>query len=317
MNSHGFAPRSGLYFCHNYLIKVNKMSNCVPFFHHYNWYMVSDEMIPGIFAEFRDNGAENLVFAHEWSTRLLKDPGFYQHLMLCVRRAGIRLGAVHAPWGAHFDLNCPDMARRPGLIEDHKTSMAYCAEAGVKTYTMHVGAYHWVFHHTPLSVLRPLALDTLEKLLPTAEKLGMVIAVENSFEPPNSAAEVLGLIEHFKSPHVGCCFDSGHANMMAPFPGKELANYPPNLHEAWWEGFVLTPNSLEMLAPHIVTAHLHDNDGYRDEHNPPGKGRVDWPQLIKDLKACPRLMSLQSESQVASKGYSIKYTVDTYRKIIG
>lgn len=293
------------------------MSQDVPLFHYYSWNVVPDKMIPNIFAEFRDNGVGHLVFSHEWAARIIRESGFYPSLMHMARRAGIRLGEAHAPWGAAYDLNCPDMARRPGLVEDHKTAMAYCAEAGCRTYTVHVGAYHYVFMHTPLEVLRPLALDALEKLLPAAEKYNLVIAVENSFEPPNSAAEVVGLVKHFSSPHIGCCYDSGHANMVAPFPGKDPAGYPDHVRNAWWQGGIReTADTLEMMSPHIVTAHLHDNRGYNDEHNPPGMGRIDWPELIAKLKACPELLSLQTEAHIPGE-YSIRRLVESFRKFIG
>lgn len=293
------------------------MSQDVPFFHYYSWKIVPDEMIPGIFAEFRDNGVEHLVFSSIWSIRMLSEPGFYPSLMLMARRAGIKLGAVHAPWGAIYDLNCPDMGRRPALIEDHKTAMAYCADAGCRTYTVHVGAYHNVFMRTPLEVLRPLALDTLEKLLPTAEKYNLVIAVENAFELPNSAAEVVGLVKHFASPYIGCCYDSGHANMMMPFPGKDPACYPGYMNDSWPDGVQETADTLKLMSPYIVTAHLHDNNGYGDEHKLPGMGRIDWPALMAELRACPRLLSLQAEAITVPHGHSVRGTVEAYRKVIG
>ena len=102
-------------------------------FYYYSWQYVPDVMIPNIFAEFKANGVEHLVFSHIWATRLLREPSFFAPLMTMARKAGIRLGAVHAPWGAAFDLNCSDTARRKGLIEDHKTAMAYAADAGCRT----------------------------------------------------------------------------------------------------------------------------------------------------------------------------------------
>ena len=193
-----------------------------------------------------------------WATRLLREPSFFAPLMTMARKAGIRLGAVHAPWGAAFDLNCSDTARRKGLIEDHKTAMAYAADAGCRTYTIHVGAYSWVMEHVPMPRLRELALDTLDKLLPEAERFGLVIAVENSYEPPNSASEVVGLISKFDSPHIGCCFDTGHACLMSPFPGKERSKYFDEINDAWWEGLVETADSFEKMKPYIVTSHIHE-----------------------------------------------------------
>ena len=288
----------------------------VPLFCYYSWQFVPDVMIPNIFAEFAANGVEHLVFSHVWMTRILREPTFFAPLMTMARKAGIRLGAVHAPWGAAFDLNCSDMARRKGLIADHKTAMAYAADAGCRTYTMHVGAYSWVFEHIPMKRLRELATDALEQLLPEAEKLGIVIAVENSYEPPNSAAEVVGLVSAFDSPCIGCCYDTGHACLMSPFPGKDQSKYFNEIFDAWWEGIVETADSFAIMKPHIVTSHMHDNDGYSDAHQLPGTGRIDWKKQIADLRGAPRLISLQTEVRTIPLALSVKQIAETFRSIL-
>ena len=288
----------------------------VPLFGYYSWQYVPDVMIPNVFAEFKANGVEHLVFSHVWMTRILREPAFFAPLMTMARKAGIRLGAVHAPWGAAFDLNCSDMARRKGLIEDHKTAMAYAVDAGCRTYTMHVGAYSWVFEHIPMKRLRELATDALEQLLPEAEKLGIIIAVENSYEPPNSAAEVAGLVSAFDSPCIGCCFDTGHACLMSPFPGKDQSKYFEEISDAWWEGIGETADSFAVMKPYIVTFHLHDNDGYSDAHQLPGTGRIDWKKQIAELRSAPRLISLQTEVRTIPQTLSVKRIAETFRSIL-
>ena len=288
----------------------------VSLFYYYSWQYVPDVMIPNIFAEFKANGVEHLVFSHIWATRLLREPSFFAPLMTMARKAGIRLGAVHAPWGAAFDLNCSDTARRKGLIEDHKTAMAYAADAGCRTYTIHVGAYSWVMEHVPMPRLRELALDTLDKLLPEAERFGLVIAVENSYEPPNSASEVVGLISKLDSPHIGWCFDTGPACLMSPFPGKERSKYFDEINDAWWEGLVETADSFEKMKPYIVTSHIHDNDGYSDAHELPGRGRIDWKRQIENLRSCPRLISLQTEVRTIPGNLPVKTLAETFRAIL-
>ncbi len=271
----------------------------LPFSFYYHWQDVPDQLLGAVLDEFAANGVEYMVFSHIWGRRIVDEPEFFPRLCSRLKDAGLKLAGVHGLWGQAFDLNCPDRARRDGLVAAHKLFMNYAADAGCRTYTLHVGAYDWVFNRTPLEVLRPLALDTLEKLLPEAEKLEMVLAVENSFEPPNTPDEVAALIEHFDSPWIGCCFDSGHANLMAPFPGKERGKYCESIARAWGDALVEYSGALERLAPHIVTCHLHDNDGYRDGHCLPGTGRVNWPELVGKLAGLPRLLSLQSEAAPA------------------
>ena len=49
----------------------------VPLFGYYSWQYVPDVMIPNVFAEFKANGVEHLVFSHVWMTRILREPAFF------------------------------------------------------------------------------------------------------------------------------------------------------------------------------------------------------------------------------------------------
>ena len=55
------------------------------------------------------------------------------------------------------------------------------------------------------------------------------------------------------------------------------------------------PDALEKLSPYIVTCHLHDNDGYSDGHQLPGRGTANWDKIVAGIKKCPNLRSIQSE----------------------
>jgi len=287
-----------------------------PIAYYYSWQAVSDAMIPNVMAEFRENGAENLVMSHIWLDRILRDMKFWSVLLRHARRQHVNLVEAHAPWGQGYDLCCPERARRPGMIEDHKRAMNYCADTGCRTYTMHVGAYESVFYHTPNEVLRPFVLDSLEQLLPEAEKLGIVIAVENSYERSNTPEEVAACIEHFDSPFIGCCLDVGHAHLMEPFPGKRRELYFDEMDAAWGERVEEYSGALERLAPHIVTCHLHDNDGYSDAHRLPGEGTIDWRELIRKLKALPRLVSMQTEVRTVPTALPVAKLVRTFGTLL-
>ena len=287
-----------------------------PLAYYYSWEHVPDSMIPNIMAEFSWHGAKNLVFSHIWATRILGEPQFSSRLTRMARNAGLNIVEIHAPLGQAYDLCCPDRGRRASLIEDHKRSMAYAADSGCKTYTIHIGAYESVFYKTPNQVLRPFALDTLEKLLPEAEKLGIVVAVENSYERSNTPDEVAFYVEHFRSEYIGCCFDVGHAHLMAPAPGKLRSRYFAEMDWAWGKKIETYANAYERLAPHIVTCHLHDNDGYSDAHNLPGTGTIQWKTLIPKLKKSPRLISMQTEVRTVPTALTIAGLCDTFQNLM-
>lgn len=293
------------------------MAENKPFISHFfSWDKVADELVPQVFAEFKANGINDLVLCDTWSERLLKEPQFFTRLKYWKLQQDIRLRETHAPFGECFDLGCLTKARRPSMINDHITCMRYAAELGSLTYTIHIGAWDSVIYHTPNDVIRPLAIETLEKLLPEAEKLGIIIAVENSFERSNTPVEVMYYVNHFNHPNIGCCYDAGHASYMENFPGKSQDKYTSHMRSAW-SGYVEEFNdAFEYLAPAIVTCHLHDNDGYSDAHNLPGTGRIDWKALTeKLLTQAPRLCSIQSEVSTMNHAIPVKRLCDKFREL--
>jgi sugar phosphate isomerase/epimerase len=278
----------------------------------------SDAMLPNLFVEFAANGAENMVIDETMACKILDDPRYYSNLERFARGAGVKLFEIHAPFGECWDLNCSVKARRPYLVEGHIKCMNYAAEAGCRTYVIHVGAWDCIFRpEISIEKMRELALETLEKLLPEAEKAGIVLAVENSFEMSNATDEVLGLLKNFDSPFLGCCFDAGHANYMAPSrDGKPKVHLQYLVEQAWRGNLIEEPAALEKLLPHIVTCHLHDNSGVGDDHNLPGRGTADWAAVMPKLLSAPRLISCQSEVNYVANQVSIKELCQTMSSLM-
>ena len=59
--------------------------------------------------------------------------------------------------------------------------------------------------------------------------------------------------EELELPDIGVCLDYGHAFLMGD-----------------------VPDAIEAASGHLVTTHIHDNDGRRDSHLVPFDGRIDW-----------------------------------------
>ena len=95
----------------------------------------------------------------------------------------------------------------------------------------------------------------------------MTLCLENM--PPyhlfgSQPADVPSILNRFNHPRLRAVFDSGHAHM---------AGAAVEIFEA--------------VRPLIAHVHLHDNNGDRDLHLPPGYGTLPWPDLM------PRLLQLQ------------------------
>ncbi len=288
----------------------------IPLSHFFPWKKINDDFVTNILCEFADNGAESVVLTDEWGKRLVKEPGFYTTLLGWLRESGMKIFECHGLWSIAYDLNITDRPRRRAMIEEHKLCMEYAADLGCRTYVMHIGAFDCYYKDTTLEEMRRLAVESLEKLIPAAEKLGIIIAIENSFEPSNTPDEVLYFLNYFNTPVLGCCFDAGHANLMAKTPGKDPAKYASYMNVCWKNGVVEEADAFGKLAPHIVTCHLHDNDGYGDAHNLPGTGTIDWKTLIPALKNCPRIVSMQNETSAGAYHVSIAKLCRTFDELM-
>jgi sugar phosphate isomerase/epimerase len=105
------------------------------------------------------------------------------------------------------------------------------------------------------------SVDTWQKVMDAASRIGMRVAVENVFdETPEPLAM---LIEQIDSPDFGFCFDTGHFNLFARAPMEE-----------WFD----------RLGRHLIEVHLHDNDGTADSHLALGSGAIDFDKFFGLLK---------------------------------
>ncbi len=294
------------------------------------WHKLKDEQYPCVIREYLDNGVNTFVFTDPMIVSAIETPERIDFFRKLVREMGVKFVSMHAPCGGKtYDLNIPVPEQRPDILKAHIRGLEIASEFGCKTYTVHPGAYYNKCEHYPFDKLHENTLDMLEKLMPHAEKNGVVIAVENSFEPPNAPNEVVSLIRPFaSSPFIGACYDTGHANVMAATPGKEMDKYASYVKDAWWEkGIIQEADALGIMRNHVVTTHIHDNDGYGDLHGMPFDGTIDWKSMMPKLESCPRMMEMQTEIHFedgqfwAGKalapigGYSIRKQVEVFSKL--
>jgi len=103
-------------------------------------------------------------------------------------------------------------------------------------------------------------LDREEQVLAAAWRPGMRFALENSGPWPQLEYALL-LAERLGPERAGVCVDSGHAHLAGMGPAATV-----RLAGEW-----------------VITTHLHDNDGTRDAHAPPGDGTIEWHEVAAAL----------------------------------
>jgi sugar phosphate isomerase/epimerase len=124
------------------------------------------------------------------------------------------------------------------------------------------------------------AFSSLEHLAIFAKGHGVTIALENT---PGELGSPETLVQFIKDTHLNdlkLCFDIGHAHM---------------------EDGVMA--SFETMRERIVTAHIHDNHGDKDEHLLPYEGTIDWDAALVALAQAPLnpalVMELKEQASAA------------------
>ena len=105
---------------------------------------------------------------------------------------------------------------------------------------------------------------------------------------------------------------------MSSFNGtKDPAKYPEKFLAIWPDGVVFEDNALDKLAPYVVVSHVHNNNGYKDEHRFIDDGALDWKPIIRKLKYdCPRIQNIENETKVFEHLISMTRIGQDFAKLI-
>ena len=152
----------------------------------------------------------------------------------------------------------PEKSRRIDAMDEVKRALETAEQIPLKFMVLHLGEGGDSWSQRTLEH----ALTAIEHLQAFARPLGVKLLLENI---PNEVTEPKNLLEilavgHFKD--IGLCMDLGHANFR--------------------QGVRATVEELKHL---IFTAHIHDNQGAKDEHLWPGDGTIDWIETMTGLRA--------------------------------
>lgn len=142
-------------------------------------------------------------------------------------------------------------------------SIEICAELGIPMTVVHAG----VKRNTPREETFRLNKEFYQKLVPTMEKTGVMVLVENVGIGDNngrfymnSAQRLLDFIAYFDHPLLGVCWDIGHANV-----------------------FGSQHDEIVKLGKHLKAIHYNDNDGKNDLHTSPFLSTLDNDDAMRGL----------------------------------
>ena len=282
--------------------------------HFFDWLSIPERMHETLLRVFVENGAKELTFVNGLAETVLANPTRAVALRKLFEKVGVTTPDAHGLWKGLWDLGSVDTFMRAHAVAGHCRCIEILADFGVKTYTVHIGRGDCVAQGGRCSPeMRKRFLGALEGIVPTAEKCGVIVCVENQFSPPSTPAIVASCVEHFGgNPAIGCCRDVGHAHLMDPEverPEGVPIDSVAFERDCWGghiaEGMLPMRDVFRILAPHIVTTHVHYNNGIGDQHLSPGQGNCDFDFVFAELAKCPRLQSVQNETSFGASGISI------------
>lgn len=208
-------------------------------------------------------GAEVLEILPLWKVE--PDPTLLRDL---VADRGLTLHSAHGCWGGQsiradrVDLGSLEPSVHEASVDDLRRCLDWLAAAGGRTLVVHPGGLSDEADREPR---RDALARGLSALADHARGTGLVVAVENmppGVHPGSRMADLARLVRELSRVELGLTLDVAHAHLSADAVVETLA-----------------------AADLLATTHVHDNDGGKDSHHPPGQGTIDWPSWFDALDA--------------------------------
>ena len=148
----------------------------------------------------------------------------------------------------------PEKSRRIDAMEEIKRALEAAEQIPFKHLIVHLGERTDGWSQRTIEY----ALTALEHLGAFARPLGVKLLVENLTNDAATPDHLMTILDLGHLDNVGVCLDLGHANMT-----------------------VGIADAVSALGQRVVSLHVHDNHGTRDEHLWPGDGSIDWQSTMK------------------------------------
>ena len=200
-----------------------------------------------------------------WGSAYQFTDGSPQELFNLAGREGLSVNTVHFP-----------TYNTPALWQEGEAGERYLEKLILAIRELGQRNIENLVVHTTKTFVTPhpngIGLERMRQAVEQAEKSNVVIALENTrFLAYNDF-----LYQQIPSPHLGFCFDSGHAHCFTP-----------------------DEDPLQRFGHRLATMHLHDNFGPStgDMHLMMGEGTIDFDDVFRRLKSyAPTSYNLESYS---------------------
>jgi sugar phosphate isomerase/epimerase len=196
------------------------------------------------------------------------DPDAIARLAEWLKETGLALHGIHAPvveslthgdrWGKAISNAVTDAAKQKAAVHEADVALNIARRIPADVFVVHLG--------TPIEQggenNRAAALRSIEQICRLVEPVGVRVALEVIPNPLSDGASLVEMLERdLDAPRAGICLDFGHAFLMGD-----------------------VPDTIETVSEHLITTHVHDNNGKKDSHLVPFDGRIDWDIALMTMQ---------------------------------
>lgn len=210
----------------------------------------------------------------------------------------LALHSIHSPTTRDFHLNResgaplsifdPERLRRQEAVDEIKRALDLVEQIPFRYCIQHVARQR----DLPDDRKWDAAFSSLEHLSLFARQRGVTLAIENTPGEMATLVNLKNFLEQTRLSNVKLCFDAGHAHL---------------------EGGAV--EALEAVRDLVVTTHMHDNRGERDDHLLPYEGTIDWDAMLTALPDEAPLVLELKEPPAAVGSTEVQAFAETLRGV--
>jgi sugar phosphate isomerase/epimerase len=180
-----------------------------------------------------------------------------------INELGMEAYSFHAPFASKIDIASSDVSQRAASVAEIFAAAEAAALLRVHYFVLHPGP------ESPAAIPDEEQLphmqhvvDSVNKIARRCKDLGIMCVLENKLPHLlfGNTSDILWILDGINGSQVGACLDTGHAFLSG------------DMH-----------NLVHKLTGHLRMIHVHDNGGEGDNHWPPGDGKIDWENFLRDL----------------------------------
>jgi sugar phosphate isomerase/epimerase len=214
----------------------------------------------------------------------------------------LKLHSLHAPlysddaWGRSggvpISLTHPQRRLRIDSMEEIKRSIEVAERLPFKFLILHLGLPEEEYEIEKYDA----AMTSLEHLKIYAKERGVQVLLENVPNQLTTPERILQFIQYTRMDDLRICFDTGHAHM-----GSGVG---PAFHT---------------LKDRVLSTHVNDNHGDKDDHLLPFEGGIDWVRAMRDFRALdgqfPILFEVRNYGPALSKLGQLREVIEKMKSI--